>query len=298
MQSDAPLVAPPATPALCGNAPLCESATILAFSVVVFLFWDGPLWSAPAGASHFWRITISYLVVIPAVLAVQVWARRFDLRATASAVGLLWAIKMVITSTLYTLLAAPGDRYQPERAWESPATPVAAPHAAPYAASAGRVDLGDLSGTAAPFAVVVVEEPPAGLPAPAASDLAWTLRDSRHDREVRLAHPGDHIAIRSEDTVLHTLRIAGKGRALANVPVLAGVPRVIDAPEPGVYELSCENHPRETATLVVVDHPYAVVSDAGGHFEIHGIPAGRRTLAVYAAGSAPSHRTVEVSVRR
>ena len=89
-------------------------AGVLTASVLVFLFWGGPLWTAPAGSSHVPRILISYLLVVPLAASLLALAGR-GLRAhLASAVGLLWSAKLVITASLYSLLTTGAvSQYEP-----------------------------------------------------------------------------------------------------------------------------------------------------------------------------------------
>ena len=307
---------------VCGNASLCETETcarahsgllgtglgvrallvVLAASIAVFLLWDGPIWLAPPTATHVERIGISYLLV---PLLVELALRGARTRTTdhlLTATALLWAVKLVVTSSLYALLVGSADRYAPSRAWEHP--PVAAQTAGPsgYRSASlpgnqtvlsGRVSAG---GAPVSGAVVVLDAPPPGLPPGAPRDQPWVIRDGRHDEAVRLITVGDHVRVSSEDPVLHTLRITGGGRALTNLPLVAGVAsREIEAPPPGEYALTCENHPRERAQLVVVDHPYATRTDATGSFVLKGVPAGRHALCVFTAGRACVRRSAEVA---
>lgn len=94
-------------------------AGVLTLSVGVFLLWDGALWSVPAGASHVERMAVSYAVVIPAVELALRHARRWSAPRLLSATALIWAAKLLVTSTLYAMLVAGGgDRYAPVRTWE------------------------------------------------------------------------------------------------------------------------------------------------------------------------------------
>ena len=127
---------------VCENAPVCargpeevlatgltagELAAILATSVLVFLFWDGPLWSAPAGATYVLRIGVSYAIAIPLAAGALARASRLSAARVAASVAVVWTAKLVITSTLYVALATEtGRTYTPIRTWEHAAPP--SPH--------------------------------------------------------------------------------------------------------------------------------------------------------------------------
>jgi hypothetical protein len=95
-------------------------AAIAAITVVVFLFWDGALWRSETTAAHTARIAVSYLIAIPLIWLALVHVRggctwtRFG-----SALGLVWAVKLIITSSIFVLVA-PGTarHYEPVRPWE------------------------------------------------------------------------------------------------------------------------------------------------------------------------------------
>jgi hypothetical protein len=72
---------------------------ILALSVGLFVFLDGPLWSH-ARDSHFWRIALSYLV-IPLAVALSLF-RNGKLAAAPFVVGsaVISLIKLVLTAIL------------------------------------------------------------------------------------------------------------------------------------------------------------------------------------------------------
>jgi len=50
---------------------------------------------------------------------------------------------------------------------------------------------------------------------------------------------------------------------------------------PCVYTQLCRVHPEMEGFVIVLSNPYFAVSDKDGHFEIHGVPAGTYTVAVW-----------------
>jgi hypothetical protein len=90
--------------------------------------------------------------------------------------------------------------------------------------------------------------------------------------------------------------VSAEGRVISNVPILAGTAAApIRVPDAGDYELSCENHATESASLVVVDHRWATTTDELGRFTLRDVPAGDRTVVVRTHARKPITRIVRVS---
>ncbi len=80
---------------------------ILALSLVLFVFVDGPVWEH-VRASHFRRITVSYSVIPFAVTAALIRNHRAHLTLVIAGSALLAAIKLVLTAGLLVALAIAG----------------------------------------------------------------------------------------------------------------------------------------------------------------------------------------------
>jgi hypothetical protein len=276
-------------------------ATLFGLSVVLFLFWGGALWRAPAEASHLVRIVGSYLVVVPLVIGALAGLRRLSLGALVTSVGLIWAAKLLVTSSLYALLA-PGTShdYAARRTWtregaEAPAGDGYRAAGAVERAGVGAVD-GVLRGAAADLdgALVWVPEPGPGRPLGEPRQHDWSV-GADHAQRLRLVFAGDTIAVTNPDAELHTLVLAGEGRASQNLPLVPGGRLQLAAPEPGRYRLSCQRHAAPLGDLLVVDHPYAAAVGADGRFELDDLPAGRHTIRVLTAGGHLHEATVDVA---
>jgi hypothetical protein len=264
-------------------------ALLVAFSVALFLFWDGPLWTAKREVSHVGRFAWSYLLVIPAAAALLAAARRLSLSHLIAATCSAWGVKLVITSALYFALAR-GTAHVPV----APAGPVSSkkmavagtdyrPAGAGFKGGAvrGGVVLGDVP---VGGAVVLVDRPAPGLPLPAEpAPFRLTIDGSRYRGQVYLGQKDASFEVESKDSVLHTLHVYEGERAVMNMPVPAGgKAHAFQAPEPGVYELRCDTHGSERAALVVVDHPYVARTDEAGQLTLADVPAGPITLVVVA----------------
>lgn len=282
-----------------------QLSAILVLALGVFLFWNGALWLAPTGASHVGRIAISYLMVPPLAALALALEERLTWVHFLSAVALLWSVKLVLTASLYAYFASgSASRYTPAQTWES-AAPAPAPEADEYRPAAAPSALTDVAGVArergAPIAgaVVIVESPPPGLPLEAAREVRLEIHGDRYAQSIYLASTRDRLLAINGDAALHLVRVTKDERALRHLPLPpGGAPSSIAPLSAGVYELSCENHPGERAVLVIVDHPYAAISDSAGRFSLRGVPAGERRFEIVRPAHAPLHRALTIAGAR
>jgi len=281
--------------------PLWELIAILTGAVALFLFWDGPLWSAPPGSSHMVRILISYLAILPLVVAALLVAKRWSVIHLLSSVALLWSCKLVITASLYTYFASGSvSQYSPAQAHAEQAAPQVERGYRPLASGAAAEQAevaGLVTDHGAPLAgaLVLVESPPPGLPLGAGSPVQVEISGDRFSEPLYVASVADPLSAGNRDAVLHTVRVTHDGRAMRTVPVPPGTSPPLTGLGAGIYQLTCEHHPGEHATLVIADHPYVARTDGAGRFVLHGVPAGPRTLLILRPTGAEARRTVTVS---
>lgn len=260
---------------------------LVIFSVVLFLFWDGPLWTAKREASHVMRFLVSYAAVIPAAALLLLAARRFTGSHLVAATASTWAIKLMFTSTVYLVIAR-GTAHIPVAAPLPPSSSTQATSGWEYRPAKGQFAHGAIKGavvlgkTPAPGAVVLVERPlPGAELADAKGPLHLWVGGGRYSENVYLGQVDQDLAIDNKDPSLHTLHLYERGRTVSNVPVPAtDKPHPLVTPDPGVYEARCDTHPTERATLVIVDHPYIVRAGSGGEFTLTDVPVGPVTLIV------------------
>ncbi|MFT4114729.1 carboxypeptidase regulatory-like domain-containing protein [Silvibacterium sp.] len=105
-------------------------------------------------------------------------------------------------------------------------------------------------------------------------------RYTPHVVGVRVGQP---IRFTNSDSTMHNVHMTptlGTNQAadISQAPNdTAGDVRVLAAPEL-MIPVRCNNHPWMEAFINVVDNPFYAVSDADGHFTIHGLPAGTYTI--------------------
>jgi len=115
----------------------------------------------------------------------------------------------------------------------------------------------------------------------------------RFSPRVQVAARGRPLRVRNSDSVLHNTHaflIGPPEVSVANL-ALASAGQTMDLghrltsrlPPEGeaVVRLGCDVHPWMTGWVVVVDHPYAAVTGAGGKFAIDDVPPGTYTVAVW-----------------
>jgi hypothetical protein len=283
-----------------------ELALILAISTTAFLFWGGPLWEAPVGSSHVWRIGGSYLIVIPLVFAALARSHRASVPHLLGAVGIVWSAKMLITATLYAYVAPESaTQYAPARTWEEAQEPEPIHRGGqPVTAATTEIGSGDIAGVVVandgperfPTTAIIVEDLPESPFTRPPVNLIVAIEHARYTKPVYIAGPQDRLVLTNGDASLHTLRVTQDHRAIANIPTPPGSgERVIATPPPGHYYLSCENHASEQALLIIVGHPFFTLTAADGRFELPGVPSGEHVVVALRNGHLPSRRTINVA---
>ena len=260
---------------------------LVTFSVVLFLYWGGPLWAAQRETSHVMRFLVSYAAVIPAAAGLLLLARRFTWSHLTAATASTWAIKLMFTSTVYLAIAR-GTALIPVPAPLPQSSSTQTGTTYEYHAVKGEFANGTVKGavvlkdTPASGAVVLIDKPlPGAELADAAGPLHLWVGGSRYSEMIYLGQVGQDLDIDNKDPLLHTLHLYDRGRTAHNVPVPAGEkPRSLQMPEPGVYEMRCDTHVTERAAMVIVDHPYIVRADVGGQFTLNHVPVGPVNLVV------------------
>jgi plastocyanin len=260
-------------------------AALLLVSLALFVFWDGPLWNAPRQSSMVGRFAVSYLAEIPLAVLALALARRLQWAHLLSTVGVIWSIKLVVTATLYQVIARGVDaNYRPVVARAASDAAVTEYRATKPDFAAGRIEGRVLDALGAPLADAVawLDAPAPGRSRAHGDGLALEIVDAAYPQPLSIAHVGEQLRVTNRDLILHTAHLSRDQRVVGNRSLPPGTEATLSLGEPGVYHLRCDNHPRESAWLVVVDHPYVARSGADGGFVLKGVPAGRAHLRVMA----------------
>lgn len=101
-------------------------------------------------------------------------------------------------------------------------------------------------------------------------------KNCQFEPHIVLAKVGDTLKVTNPDEVGHNANIQFFKNKAINPTIPAGqeVSVELKKEEPAPIPVTCNIHPWMTARLVVLEHPFAGVSDADGHLTIEGLPAG------------------------
>lgn len=96
---------------------------------------------------------------------------------------------------------------------------------------------------------------------------------------------GQPVQFLSSDAVAHNVHTFPKRNNAFNQTVQAnsrdGIKYQYESFEVEPIEIKCDIHPWMRAYQLVVDHPFAAVTDDGGHFEINNLPAGKYSFRIW-----------------
>lgn len=134
--------------------------------------------------------------------------------------------------------------------------------------------------------VYVKDGPAAAMSAPAVTTTPVVLDQigCRYVPHVIAVMRGGSVEFRNSDGTMHNIHTMPTIAANKEIDVSQGpkgAPQVREFPQPEVMmPVRCNNHPWMNAFINVSATPFFTVTDANGHFEIKGLPAGTYTLAV------------------
>ncbi len=146
--------------------------------------------------------------------------------------------------------------------------------------------------------VVLWLEPAGRALAPAPALAAMVLKDTTFRPHVLVVGTASPVEFPNLDPIFHNAFSNFNGQVFDIGLYPPGKSRSIQFRRPGVVRVFCNIHPAMSAVIVVVDTPYAGVSDAGGRIRIAGVEAGTYHLRVFHERATPETldalgRTVE-----
>ena len=115
---------------------------------------------------------------------------------------------------------------------------------------------------------------------PAKNTITLANSGCRFEPHVVIAQVGDTLKVTNPDPVGHNANLQFFNNAAKNpmIPPNQEVLFELTESEPGIVNVSCNIHPWMKALLLVVDHPFAGVSDDNGEVIIKGIPVGKHVF--------------------
>jgi hypothetical protein len=168
---------------------------------------------------------------------------------------------------------------------------------APLAVRAGDVQVSVRTPGGRPVAnaVVTIEAPHNGP-----IHFPWPYRmeqqNLQFDPFVLVVPEGADVAFPNLDTVRHHVYSFSPAKKFELKLYGRDETRVVRFERPGVIDLGCNIHDQMIAYIVVVDTPYAALTNAAGEAVIHGVAAGVRPMQVWQPYLKAPANTLNLSV--
>lgn len=110
------------------------------------------------------------------------------------------------------------------------------------------------------------------------------------------------VMVKSDDAISHNthtfaVRNPRNYNTAINPNERKGIPMTFTAPERLPTEVKCDIHPWMKAYWLILDHPYAAVTDAEGKFTIKGLPAGKHEFIIWQESAGYVDRKFTVTVK-
>lgn len=143
--------------------------------------------------------------------------------------------------------------------------------------------------------------PPAAMTAatPNAVPVVMDQKGCHYTPHVIALMRGGSLEFRNSDMTMHTIHTiptTPKGRQLDIAEGPRGAPQTVAFKDTAIMiPVRCDPHPWMNAFINVADTPFYAVTDADGHFEIEGLPAGQYELA--AVHEKLGEKTMSVMVK-
>jgi len=116
---------------------------------------------------------------------------------------------------------------------------------------------------------------------PAANKTLTLANDAcRFEPHIVIAQTGDTLKVTNPDSVGHNANLGFFNNKQQNFTIPAGQEKTValEENEPAPIPVDCNIHPWMKSYVVVLDHPFAAVSDENGDLMIKGLPAGEELV--------------------
>lgn len=123
------------------------------------------------------------------------------------------------------------------------------------------------------------------LPKPKEATVTVDNKNCRFVPHCLIARTGQELVMLNSDAVAHNVHTNPiRGKAINDLVApndKEGVKRPLDKPELLPIPVVCDIHPWMKGHMLVLDHPFAALSDDKGTFKIEGLPPGKYDLKVW-----------------
>jgi len=120
------------------------------------------------------------------------------------------------------------------------------------------------------------------LDAVPATNKTLTLANDqcRFEPHIVIAQTGDTLKVTNPDSVGHNANLGFFNNKQQNFTIPAGQEKTValEESEPAPIPVDCNIHPWMKSYVVVLDHPFAAVSDENGDLTIKGLPVGEELV--------------------
>jgi hypothetical protein len=116
-------------------------------------------------------------------------------------------------------------------------------------------------------------------------DVEFDQKGCRFLPRTLVVRTNQAVIVKSQDPILHnthTHPLLNQPQNLSVAPQnREGLPLTFRVREPVPVKVTCDIHPWMSAYWLVVDHPYATVTNERGEFEVESLPAGEHEFRVW-----------------
>ncbi len=138
------------------------------------------------------------------------------------------------------------------------------------------------------------------LKASATKHVVFDQKGCRFVPHALFARTDQRVTVMSNDECQHNTHTLPKRGQPINFLLTGlnrdGIPVPNKLAEPTPFEVKCDIHPWMKAWWLILDHPYAAISDAAGKFSITDLPAGDYEFRVWHERAHDIHRALKVTV--
>jgi hypothetical protein len=130
--------------------------------------------------------------------------------------------------------------------------------------------------------------------------LVFDQKQCRFTPHAMVVRTGQTVLVKSDDPILHNTHTFPTFNSPQNLAVQPqnrdGIPFSFRQREPSPVQVKCDLHPWMVAWWLVVDHPYAAMTDEKGEFTIDKLPAGEHRFRVWHERAGWLNRSLSIMV--
>jgi hypothetical protein len=137
---------------------------------------------------------------------------------------------------------------------------------------------------------VYLQKPPAGMPADLKESKDKVVKFDQHNcrfiPHALILRTDQSIEVLSDDPISHNthvnpIRQDGKNQVLSPNDRSGSVKWDFTVPERLPIKVNCDIHAWMSANWLIIDHPYAAITDKDGKFKIENVPAGEHKFLIW-----------------